>query len=169
MEEIWKDIPNYEGMYQVSSFGNVRSLDRIVLNQGVCTKLKGKTLSERPDGCGYNMVYLCRKGKMKSFKTHQLVGIVFLGHKPCHLKRVLNHKNFIRNDNRIDNLEIVTMRENGNQKHIKSSSKYIGVSWDKQRNKWTSKIWINGKTKNLGRFNSELEAALAYQEAIPKL
>jgi len=169
-KEIWKDIPEYEGIYQVSNLGNVKSLPRKNYSKyGVLRFLKGKVLANRPDGSGYFMVYLCKKGIMKSFKIHQLVASIFLSHIPNGNILVVNHKNFNRSDNRLDNLNIVTMRENGNQEHIKSSSKYVGVGWDKSRNKWTSKIWINGKTKNLGRFVNEYDAHLAYQKELSKL
>ena len=76
---------------------------------------------------------------------------------------------FNKTNNKLDNLEIVTQRENSNQKHLKSSSKYIGVSWSKSRNKWVALIYLNGKHKNLGRFNDELEASKAYQKALQGL
>ena len=66
--------------------------------------------------------------------------------------------------NNVDNLEWVTNRENTHhyEKNQNRSSKYIGVSWDKDRSKWTSKIKVNGKTINLGRFENELDAYKKY-------
>ena len=95
--------------------------------------------------------------------------IAFLNHIPRGLELVVNHKNFIRTDNRVENLEIVTNRENCNKKHLKSSSQYVGVSWAGDRKKWFSSIAIDGKLKNLGRFKTELEAHEAYQNALEKL
>ena len=64
------------------------------------------------------------------------------------MKLVVNHINNNKLDNRLENIEIVTSRENSNLKHIKSSSKYVGVSWCKKRNgKWHSSITFKKKTE----------------------
>jgi hypothetical protein len=106
---------------------------------------------------------------MKTRTVHQLVAGAFLNHKPSRYELVINHKDFNRSNNNVDNLEIVTTRENANQKHLKSSSQYTGVSWDKNRNKWSSQIVINKKLKFLGRFINELDASKAYQKALKDL
>ena len=162
MEEIFKDIPNYEGLYQVSNLGNVKSLTR----KGC---LNDRILKPNTDDGGYLKVNLRKDNKTKTRKIHQLVAEAFLGHTPCGIKLVVNHKNFIRQDNRVENLEIVTSRQNSDQKHLKSSSEYTGVSWAKDKNKWASMISINGKQKNLGYFACELKAAYAYQTELNKL
>ena len=82
------------------------------------------------------------------------------------MKLIVNHINFIRHDNRAENLEIDTNRNNTNQKHLNSSSEYTGVSWNKKYNKWVANIRINGKLKYLGLFACELKAAKAYQDAL---
>ena len=93
----------------------------------------------------------------------------FLGHEPNGHALVVNHIDFDKTNNHVSNLEIVTNRENTNQKHLKSSSKYIGVGWDKSRQKWVSRIRINGKLKQLGRFNTEIEAHITYQNKLKTL
>jgi hypothetical protein len=112
---------------------------------------------------GYPRVDLKKDGKRKSRTVHQLVAEAFLNHKPCGYKLVVNHINFIKHDNRLENLEIDTQRNNTNQKHLKSSSEYVGVSWNKKAKKWKAGIRINGKTKYLGSFTCEKEASEAYQ------
>jgi len=159
MKEVWKDIPNYEGIYQVSNFGNVKSF-----KFGKVKILKKLLLKDN-----YHVVRLCLNGQPKTLKIHQLVAVVFLNHIICKHKLVVNHINFIRTDNRVKNLEIVTQRENTNKKHIKSSSKYVGVHFHKQRERWQSRITINGKQISLGLFKSELEAHNAYQNILHKL
>lgn len=154
--EVWKTIEGYEN-YEVSNLGNVKSL-----NYG-----KERILKTSLDINGYLRVNLYSNKKVKSFKIHQLVGIVFLNHKPNGRTLVINHINFIRTDNRIGNLEIVTMRENGNRKHVKSSSKYVGVST--HLNKWRATIKVNKKNIHLGLFNTEIEASEAYQNALHNL
>jgi hypothetical protein len=155
--EIWKDIPNYEGIYQVSNLGNVKSL-------GNNKRKKEKFLKQGNDYNGYKYVILCKKGNRKIIKSHQLVAIVFLNHVPCGYKFVVNHKNFIKHDNRLENLEIVTQRENSNKRHINYSSKFTGVCWHKKANKWESYITIDNKKKYLGLFSTEKEASKEYNK-----
>ena len=79
---------------------------------------------------------------------------------------VSDHKNGNGLDNRRENLRFVTIRQNGqNQKNRKSTSKYPGVYWDSEHEKWRAGIRINGKTKSLGRFKDEEKAFNAYMEA----
>lgn len=66
----------------------------------------------------------------------------------------------------MENLEIVTNRDNSNQKHIKSSSGYVGVSFAKDRNMWRSTIYIDGRNISIGYFKKEIDAAIAYQKAL---
>jgi hypothetical protein len=157
--EIWKDVHGYEGLYQVSNLGKIKSLNyrstknKIILKNGLNTR-------------GYSAVSLSKKGNVKSFSIHQLVAIAFLNHTPCGFDLVVNHKNFIKTDNRLENLEIITTRENANLKHIKSSSQYTGVSWNKKNEKWTSQIIVNRKRKHLGYFTTEEEASEYYDNAL---
>lgn len=170
MKEIFKDIPNYEGKYQVSNLGNVKSLKRRVKYwRGGYKVIKEKILKPQKDFHGYYHVNLSKDSKTKVKKIHQLVAIAFLGHKPNGHKLVINHKDLNKLNNNVDNLEVVTNRENSNKKHLPSSSKYTGVSWDKEKKKWTAQIWINGKLKRLGRYKNEYNAHLAYQNALSKL
>lgn len=164
--EVWKDIPQYEGLYQVSNLGNVRSLDR-VCRRG--RKLKGKVLKDALCGRGYFVVELNKNGKAKTITVHKLVAYSFLNHKPCGHKLVVNHIDINRENNNLYNLEIITQRENTNKKHIKSSSKYTGVYWNKKAKKWRSNILINGRRKHLGYFTDEKEAAQAYQNELNKI
>jgi len=168
MQEIFKSIPHYSN-YQVSNIGRVKSLSRWS-NCGHNGQMKKEIiLTLFKDSSGYYMVKLYKNGKSKTKKVHQLVTEAFLNHKPNGNTMVVNHKNFIRTDNRLDNLEIVSMRENGSKKQIKSSSKYVGVSWNKYRSKWTSQIHIDGTNKYLGLFEDELDAHHTYQKALSKI
>jgi len=149
--EIWKTIPNFE-YYQVSNLGRVKSLKfgkERILKAGI-------------DHGGYSLVILSLNGKTKSITLHKLVAMAFLNHNPCGMKLVINHINFNRLDNSLSNLEIISQRENCNKKHLKSSSKYTGVFWNKLRNKWITRIQINGKNKHLGYFTNEEDASEAY-------
>jgi len=160
-QEIWKHIPNYEN-YQVSNLGNVKSLNYNRQKKEVILK-PNKSIQ------GYLFVNIINSKGRKKISIHQLVAICFLNHITCGHKLVVNHINFIKHDNRVENLEIVSNRENSNLKHIKSSSKYIGVSWHNRIKKWHSSISVGKKKFHLGYFINEIEASNAYQEKLKQL
>jgi len=153
--EIWKEVKNYEG-YFISNLGCVKSFKRG----------KEKILKPAIDGSGYfTVTFYYNKTKITK-KIHQLVAIAFLNHSNCKYKLVVNHKNFNKLDNRLENLEVVTARVNCNKKHLKSSSQYTGVGWHKQHLKWHSQIVINKKKIHLGYFTNEIDASNAYQKKL---
>lgn len=167
--ESWRPIPSFDG-YQVSDHGRVKSLSRTVTGKnGISHGVSERLLIPEINDQGYYRVGLSVNNKIKRFKVHQLVAMAFLGHTPCGYELVVNHKNFNRSDNWVGNLELVTQRENTNKKHIKSTSPYIGVYWDKSRNNWISSIRINGKKVNIGRYNNEISASEAYQKALKNI
>ncbi len=157
--EIFKDIPNFEGMYQVSNFGNVKS---IKFN-------KEKILKHSSKNRCYFDVNLHKNGKRKYFKIHQLVAMVFLNHTPCRNNLVVDHINDIKTDNRLENLQVITHRDNICKTQGQYSSKYKGVCWNKNKNKWHSQIMINNKIIHLGYFKDEHQAHLAYQNALQNI
>lgn len=170
MKEIFKDIKDYEGRYQISNLGNVKSLPFKYLMKGIYPSVsKEKMLTKFTSPTGYFLVKLYNGKFKKTVQVHQLVAEAFLNHKPCGYKLVVNHIDFDRKNNNINNLEIVTPRINSNKKHIKSSSDFTGVGWDSDRNKWRAQIYLNGKNKFLGRFNTETEANNAYQKALKEI
>lgn len=158
-EEIWKDVPNYEGLYQVSNLGKVKSFKR----------KKVKILKSSIDFKGYHVSRLMKLNKAKDFKVHQLVAMAFLGHIPCGYKSVIDHINNNSLDNRVENLKIVTARENCSKDKINKTSKYTGVSWDFDRCKWRAFIIIDKKNYFLGRFDCELKARLVYQNKLKEI
>lgn len=164
--EIWKNVKDYEGIYQVSNFGNVKSLKRHIKNGYSGRWVDEKILKKQKNKEGYLVISLNKCNNRKLGFIHQLVAIAFLNHKPCGYKLVINHKDFNRDNNIVENLEIVTSRQNTNQKHLKSSSKYVGVYWHKASKKWHSSIRINNKIKHLGLFDIEEDASDAYQKKL---
>lgn len=109
--EVWLDIKGYEGHYQVSSFGRVKSLARIVESRkGVFGNKKEKFLSDWDCGKGYRKVKLSKSGIDKSIRVHRLVAQTFLDNPAS--KSEVNHVNGIKNDNKVENLEWVTGSEN---------------------------------------------------------
>lgn len=160
--EIWIDVLGYDGLYEVSNLGNVKSLNYNHTRKEQLLKL-GK------DSVGYYTVRLYNKeisNKGKTFKVHKLVAQAFLNHTPCGYKLVINHKDFNKLNNCVDNLEVVTQRENANLKHLKSTSKYVGVTWQKSCNRWQARITINTERIYLGVFKNEYDAHMAYQNKL---
>jgi hypothetical protein len=111
LEEIWKDISGYEGFYQVSNFGRVRSLDRKVNHYLSGTKIfRGQIIKSHPNHGGYLMVPLCKKRKRALLQIHRLVALAFIpntDNKPC-----VNHLDADRQNNAVENLQWCTHLEN---------------------------------------------------------
>lgn len=107
MIEEWKPVVGYEGLYEVSSLGRVRSLDRFYYRLH-----KGKVLSPTKDRYGYLTVTLNCNGKSKTIKIHRLVAQAFIEN-PDNLPQV-NHKDENPSNNNVDNLEWCTAKYNNN-------------------------------------------------------
>lgn len=162
--EVFKDIPNYESKYQVSNLGRVKSLPRKKFNgKGYhLTKEKILKTSVNPKARrAYEIVSLA--GECRT--VHSLVAECFLNHNALDRKLVVHHIDNNPLNNNLDNLEIITHRENISISK-KGSSKYTGVSFAKDRNKWRAKITINKQQINLGAFETEELANLAYQQKL---
>lgn len=111
MEEIWKDIPGYEGLYQVSTLGKIKSLPKkwIVRNGGTHITKEFIRNGEIGRG-GYLYINLCKRSKPKTFLIHRIIAQTFifnLGNKPC-----INHKDGNKLNNNVENLEWCTYSEN---------------------------------------------------------
>jgi len=165
-QEIWKAVIGYEGLYEVSSFGRVKSLERYCNVRGGGRRLVyERMLKPSITNVGYYIVTLNKPNKITTVTIHQLVAESFLNHIRNGYVLVINHKDSNKLNNYIGNLEIITNRENTDQKHLKSSSIYTGVSWYNKAQKWMAYIHINGKQKHLGCFDNEYDAHLAYQRS----
>lgn len=112
--EIWMNIEGYEGMYQVSSLGRVRSLDRVVevhTEQGIEERAyKGRILAQRDDKDGYKRVTLSNEGKHTTCQVHRLVAKAFIPNPEG--KSEVNHKDMDKQNNELFNLEWNTRQEN---------------------------------------------------------
>lgn len=171
--EIWKDVPGYENYYQVSNMGRVKSLDRTVIDKrGGVRSYKGGILNGAINN-GYKIARFSKNSESRTFKFSQLVAMAFLGHKPNGHKLVVDHINGVRSDDSVKNLRIVTHRANLStcfrSNNELFTSKYVGVSWTKQMNKWRVGIYHNGVNYTLGLFNDELKASNVYQNALIKI
>lgn len=109
MEEIWKDVNEYEGLYQVSNLGRIKSLEgkKIVFLKHLS---KEKILIVKKNRCGYLYVGLSKDLKRKSYTIHRLIAKAFIQNPDN--KLTVNHINGIKTDNRVENLEWNTSTEN---------------------------------------------------------
>jgi len=103
--EIWKDIPGYEGKYQVSNLGNVKSMNYMH------TK-KEHILIKRVQPTGYHTVTFCKNGKAKQYLVHRIVYQTFAGEIPEGMQ--VNHIDENKLNNNIGNLNLMTPKENCN-------------------------------------------------------
>lgn len=159
IKEVWRDLPEYEGVYQISSLGRVKSFKfnrETVLNPSLSRK-------------GYYCITLRKNSKSKRAQVHQLVAICFLNHTVCGMALVVNHIDGDRTNNKVSNLEITTNRANSSLKNVVRTSNYVGVCWYKAYNKWRATIVINYKKVHLGYFDNELDAHNAYQDKLKSL
>lgn len=174
VKEEWRDVPNYEGYYQVSDLGRVRSLDRVITySNGQKRFYKGRIRDGSINKYGYRQTTLTVNDKGRNFRFSQLVAMAFLGHKPDGNNLVIDHVNGDKSDDRVENLQIVTHRANTTTCFRSNdgsfSSEYAGVSWAKKLSKWLARIEHNGVSVHLGYYNTEIEASNTYQEALSKI
>lgn len=112
--EEWRDVPGYEGIYQASNLGRVRSLDHIVSVRRGDTLFvrprRGRVFRPQDNGDGRKFIILSKDGVHQIWKVHRVITAAFLGSCPEGLQ--VNHINGDPSDNRICNLEYVTPKEN---------------------------------------------------------
>ncbi|OEH55920.1 hypothetical protein AQ616_18965 [Oceanobacillus sp. E9] len=138
MYEVWKDVVGYEGLYQVSNKGRIRSLGRLIPHKRGFRKIKSKTMKLQEDAYGYFTVSLYKNKKRKIKKVHRIVAEAFLNN-PGKLATV-HHKNENKKDNSIGNLEFCSSPDNS---RLSFNKRVMGV---------------NSKTKEIIYFNSTREA-----------
>ena len=153
--------------------GRVRSLDRTVIDKrGGIRVYKGEILNGTIN-YGYKIARFSKNGKNRTFHFSQLVAMAFLNHNPDGHKIVVDHRNGVRSDDRVENLRIVTHRDNLSTcfriDKEELSSKYAGVTWHIIAKKWMASITNNGVYTFLGYFTDELEASDVYQNVLSKI
>jgi hypothetical protein len=155
-KEIWKDVPGYEGYYQVSNLGNVKS---IRLGSNLSLYIKRNYLNT-----SFNV-----NGIKKPYPVHQIVAMAFLGHKPCGYEIVVDHINNIKTDNRVENLQLISHRNNVSKDRKNKTSEFTGVSWHNNTKKWVANIFFNNEKVNLGYFKNGKDASNAYINALKSI
>jgi len=160
MDEVWKDVVGYEGLYQVSNKGRVKSLERTVQNNSGLQLLDERIMKYYYSPRGYVFLILRKDNKSSNKYIHRLVAEAFIGNTDLQV----NHINGIKQDNSLENLEFVSNRENNSHRYHKEGH-LTGAHFNKTANKWQSAIKINKKNISLGYFDSQEEAHNAYKKA----
>lgn len=122
--EIWKDIDRYPGLYQISNLGRVRSLPRVRTTPFGSYMYRGKIMSQHIDNQGYPKISLGHKKNKKDVFVHRLVSTYFIPNPED--KPEVNHRNGIKSDNRVENLEWCTRLEN--QRHAEDKGLVVRPS-----------------------------------------
>lgn len=193
--EIWKPIPEYEGYYEASTMGRIRSVDREIAHKrypGKLVKRKSRVLKVSTLTNGYKAICLHKYGKKSRYKLHRIIAMTFLPN-PEHLPHV-DHINGLRYDNRPENLRWCTTQQNieWRDKKFKPGDRprknilcketrmvfrtsYQAADWVATNNLTNSTNWktVAGNIRDACKFNKRTAytfhwAYLEGSEAIPK-
>jgi hypothetical protein len=153
-EETWLPVIGYEGIYEISDFGRVKTLIGRYKNVTFLKRCHPKS--------GYLSVTLVKNKERKAYLIQYLVVDAFIGKRLSGL--LVNHKDSNRENNRLDNLELVNSRENVSHGalRINKTSKFTGVYFEKGKDRWIAEISFKGKSIKIGRFKKEEDARDAY-------
>lgn len=169
-EEIWKDIPGFENIYQASNLGRIKSLEKIVYRRRN-GNYKNKEMIMNPslNAHGYLITGLTKNKKIKTYKIHSIIAITFLNHIMAQNELVIDHIDNNKLNNSLSNLQLITNRENLSKDKKNKTSKYTGVHWHKGNKKWQSSIRIKNKRIYLGVFDNEIDAHNAYKNKLKSI
>lgn len=164
----WRDIEGYEGLYQVSSLGEVRSMDRIVKSKGdLMQRIRGRIIKPTIQRKGRCSIALHKDGQLKNYMVHRLVAKAFIPNDDPENKTQVNHKDENQSNNRVDNLEWCDAKYNINygtgrarmaEKLIngKNSRPVLQYTLDGEFvREWPSTMEIE---RQLGIFNTQISA-----------
>jgi len=171
--EIWKPLKeykgvNYEGIYEVSNMGRIRSLDRVAdSDKRNSFFVKGRVLVGNTDKKGYKTLILSKNGNIRIARVNVLVAIVFI--RIPKKREVVHHINSNPSDNRLHNLKIITKRKNSSIEKTIKSGLPVGVCL--YRKQYKVSILIHGLLKrgssvHLGYYKDVKKASGAYQTVL---
>jgi len=155
-----KQIKNFEGLYSIDEYGNVFS------------HISNKTLKpalNRNDNRGRLFVVLVKNRKNHIKYIHKLVAETYLNHIPSGYNEVVDHIDNNYLNNHVSNLQLISTRENLCKDKKNKTSKYTGVSWNKQKSKWVAQLNVGYTKIYLGQFDDEDKAFNAYNEKLKEL
>ena len=167
MEEIWRDIEGYEGLYQVSNLGRVKSLTRIIHHKNNTLQPRyEKIMNAKNNQRGYLKIRLSKNSKRSSYYVHRLVALTFIPND--NNKRCVNHKDCNKLNNILDNLEWATDSENiihaYNNNLFKTQKRVICIETNEIFNNLIDAYLKTGtnKSKICGCCNKKIEKAGGY-------
>lgn len=165
LKEEWRDIEGYEGLYQVSNLGRVRSLDRLVNNHsGLKRSIKGHVLKDTLcNNRGHRKIEIQKNKKRRSFLVHRLVALAFLPNPKK--KSEVNHIDANVENNNVSNLEWVTPEEN--REHYRRYHKqHVAFYYDKskKKNKYYCRLYYGKMSFSLGYYSTKEEATMVFVE-----
>jgi hypothetical protein len=170
--EKWKSVTGYEGLYEISQYGRIKSLARTKVAKGnTCSSVKERIRVLCPERSGYLLATLCKDGKGLVHKSHLLVWDHF-GDTPRKGRELqVDHKDENKLNNLIYNLQLSDTRANVSKARLTKDnrrSNYTGVQpIPNGRNKrWGAFIVINKKNTYIGGFATEIDASRAYQNQL---
>lgn len=153
MEEVWKDIEGYEGKYQISNLGNVKSLPK----KCGFRQDNGRLLKPFTNHWGYKLFTLSKDNKAKHFSAHILVAKAFIPNPD--LKPQVDHINRDRSDNRVENLRWATVSENGSNTVCNVFVQYDG-------SKLTVSQWARKYKMKYGTLARRLKSGWSIEKAL---
>lgn len=164
-KEIWKPIPDYEGCYEASSLGRIRSLNRTVSitrkNKTHQRAINGNILYLTKNRGGYLVRTLSKYSKHRLVTAHRMVMYAFVGKSDMQI----DHINDIKTDNRLSNLHYVTTRENNFKFAAKNNDYYL--YYIKNRDAWNCRILYKGKSNYIG-YSKDKEKVRAMRDEFIK-
>lgn len=151
--EIWRDIPGYESLYQVSSMGNVRSLN---YNHTGLVKVMHPSIDNR----GYKCVLLCKDKKVRMWRVHRLVAITFLPNPDNH--KIINHKNEDKTINTVSNIE--WCNSSYNNTYGNRIKKVIEANKKNGRSKTVCQYTLDGHLVRIWGSANEVQREIGYSQ-----
>ena len=168
--EVWKDIPEYEGIYQVSNLGRIKSFkfNRIRYLLPTIKENYYKTITLYKSSITKKKRNNIDKNKISKTRTISIwSAMAFLNFEPSTHLMVIDHIDNNRHNDCLYNLQVISHRKNLT-KDKKPKSGYTGVSRNNKK-QWKSQIFINGTKKYLGSYKTQIEASQAYQKELNKI
>ena len=173
MEQLIEDIQpikDFEDLYEISNYGYIISLAKTWIAGNGVNLVKPTTIMKTSLSKGYERTILCKNKQQKQVFVHQLVWDHFGDKLRDNKLFQIDHKDENKLNNRIDNLQLITQRQNIAKSYKnKSKSSFTGVTQDNRTKRWRSRMWVNGKNIHLGMFDKETDASNAYQNKLKEL
>lgn len=164
MQEIWKDVIGYEGIYKISNIGRVMSMSRVIITSKGPKKLSKDKLLSNKERHGYPRVILSKDNKVKHRDVHTLVAESFLGYSK-NIGLVVDHIDNNPSNNNVSNLQIITHRMNCSKDKKRKVNLPNGVTMSTSK-RFRATYSNKGINTYIGTFNCQTAASLAYQKAI---